>query len=261
LCAPLRSWDKVASCLNRDGFGVLRYDQPGHDASDAPTDSSTTSFESLASDVKELLETLKIDCLYACIGVSMGAATGIYFVTAFPGVVEKLIICDTITCSAAVAGVQDVFAPRVEAARNAGNLDAIVEQTIERWFSSAWRSANYSEVQRMRSIMKDTRVDGFTACCNALQSESFDLRPLVARLGDSVKGVLFGVGELDANLPQTMEMLRAETQKSFDRAGSKAEIQLRKIKGAGHVCMLHRWVGWFLRHGHRISVADAVEQS
>jgi len=236
LCAPLPSWDKVASRLESDGFGVLRYDQPGHGASDAPADISTTTFASLAKDVRHLLEALRIHRLHAWIGVSMGAATGVYFATASPGVVEKLVICDIVTCSAAVAGVQDVFAPRVEAAQRAGNMDAIVEQTLERWFSRAWRDANVEEVARMRRIMGETEVKGFAACCNALQSPAFDLRPLMAQLGKCVQDALFMVGELDASLPQSMEELRSRAQGGFEGVASDVRVRMQVIKGAGHVC-------------------------
>ena len=60
--------------------------------------------------------------------------------------------------------------------------------------------------------MQTTTVDGFVACCSALISRSFDLRPLAPQLRRCVKQVCLVVGENDANLPESMELLRRDLQ-------------------------------------------------
>lgn len=237
LCAPFRLWDHVVPVLNARGFRTLRYDQPGHGASSAPKSLDAT-MDSMAVDVHSLLQNLGISRLHSWVGVSMGAAIGIYFVTRYPGVVGNLVICDTISSSPVNMGLDDVFKPRVEAARHAGNMEGITQGTMERWFGREWLERNPEEAKRLRGIMLGTTVDGFETCCHALRSPSFDLRPLFAKVGSSVERALCVVGEKDANLPQTMADMRDKIQAGFSAAGKDNKIDLVVIKAAGHVCFI-----------------------
>lgn len=238
LCAPYCTWDAVVQQLNIHGIAVLRYDQPGHGLSESPGNADETTFESLADDVAALLRHLQISKLDAWVGVSMGSATGVVFATRYPGVIDKLIVCDTISCSPRVAGTPDVFETRSQAAVEAGNMDDIVEQTIDRWFTQAWRQKNPDELSRVRSIMQTTTVNGFAACCHALSAPTFDLRPLAPKLADCVKEVTLAVGENDANLPQSMKELQILIQGGFSNDGEGKMINLHVLKNAGHVCYL-----------------------
>jgi hypothetical protein len=132
-----------------------------------------------------------------------------------------------------VAGITDVFGPRADLAQKEGNMTSLVDGTLNRWFSETWRKSNPEEVQRMHGIMMETTVDGFVTCCRALQSSSFDLKSLASKIGNSVDSVLLVVGELDANLPQEMDLLRSQIQEGFD---ASRPVELRVIKQAGHVC-------------------------
>lgn len=234
LCAPFTAWDPVVPIINKHGFRSLRLDQPGHGDSSAPASLDTTTFDTMTDDVQHLLKTLKITKLHAWVGVSMGAAAGIVFTTKYPGVVRKLAICDTISCSPINAGIDDPFGPRVDSARKEGHMDNITQATLERWFGQEWLAANPSETNRMRGLMSRTSIDGFETCCNALRDQSFDLRPLFGKVGRSVEDVVCVVGEKDANLPQTMEVMRDEIEK-----GSPGkQVELRTVKNAGHVCFI-----------------------
>ncbi|KAM0224389.1 hypothetical protein ACHAQD_001958 [Fusarium lateritium] len=234
LTAPLSVWDHVVEALNRNGYRTLRYDQPGHGGSSAPEDLSPT-FDSMAEDVEYLLTMLEISKVYSWIGVSMGASAGIYFTTKFPNIVSKLAICDTISSSPVNAGTEDAFGPRVAAAREAGTLDPTIQSTLERWFGKDWLASNPEETERMRTVMSGTTIDGFEACCNALRSETFDLRPRFGKIGESVDDAVCIVGENDANLPQTMADMRDKIQEGFEAAGKSNKIDLVVIKNAGHV--------------------------
>lgn len=239
LMAPYPTWDYFVSHLLSHNYRVLCYDQVGHgDSTTDPATTETTTFHDLANDVRILLDTLEIKELYAFIGISMGAATGVYFSVQNPGRVKNLVLCDTIPHSAAVGGVPDVFEPRVQTAKKEGSLETLVEATLQRWFSEEWRGRNPEEVQRVRKIMGITKVDGFVACCRALQSKDFDLRPLSRELGKAVESVMIVVGELDANLPITMKELRDRIQEGFDDAGKHREVAFHVVKGAGHVCVV-----------------------
>lgn len=227
LCAPYRTWDHLVERLD---FQVIRYDQVGHGHST----SAPVTFERLADDVMELLKHLDIERVHY-IGVSMGAATGVYFAARYPGVVRKLVVCDTISASPVNMGVDDVFAKRAKAAPS--DMNAILDGTVERWFSKGWRDRNEQEVARIREIMETTSVDGFVACCGALSSKDFDLRPLVRSL--DVEEVMLVVGESDANLPQTM----AELKRSIE---GRVKVRMEVVKSAGHVCYLDNLEGFLM---------------
>ncbi|KAH7305803.1 Alpha/Beta hydrolase protein [Stachybotrys elegans] len=237
LCAPLQVWDHVVPAINQKGFRTLRYDQPGHGGSSAPPALDTT-FDSMADDVSELLKALKITKLHAWVGVSMGAAEGFYFVTRYPGIVSKFVVCDTIASSPVNAGVEDAFGPRVAAVRQSRTMEKAVQETMERWFGNDFIAANKDEAERMRSIMLSTTIDGFETCCHALRSSSFDLHPLYEKVAGGVDDALFVVGEKDANLPQAMDKMREEVQQGFAAAGKPKQLDLVVIKNAGHVCFI-----------------------
>lgn len=192
----------------------------------------------MVEDVRHLLQHLGVAKAHGWIGVSMGAATGIYFVARYPGVVSRLAVCDTISCSPVNAGTPDPFAARVAAARQVGHMNDITRATMERWFGMDWIAANPDEASRMRSIMLRTSVDGFEACCAALTSAFFDLRPLFREVGAGVDDAVCIVGEKDANLPQTMHDMRAQIQAGFAAAGKPRDVRLQVIRDAGHVCFI-----------------------
>ncbi|CZR63979.1 related to 3-oxoadipate enol-lactonase II [Phialocephala subalpina] len=239
LCTPYHMWHHFVPRLHELNFQVLQYNQIGHGESTVdPSTVDDTTFDTLADDVKQLLDSLKIQKLHAWVGISMGAATGIVFCAQNPGLVERLVICDTISCSPSALGAGDPFGPRVDAARSAGNLEATIEQTLARWFWEDWRKSHGEELHWMRSLMSKTKVEGFVACCAALRKMSFDLRPLFGKLGTSVDEILLVVGELDADLPQTMAIMRDGIQQGFEAAGKTDEVRLAIIKGAGHVSVV-----------------------
>ncbi|OLN94111.1 3-oxoadipate enol-lactonase 1 [Colletotrichum chlorophyti] len=234
LSAPFALWDKVVKWLHSNGFRTLRFDQPGHGRSTAPK-GLDTEFESMADDVHFLLGSLKIGKLFAWVGVSMGAATSFYFVTKYPGVVQKLAVCDTISSSPKLAGVDDTFGPRAKAAGEAGNMLEQVEGTMQRWFGEDWVKNNPEEASRVRAIMNGTSVEGFQTCIHALRSDKFDIRPLFERVGSGVDEALLVVGEKDANLPQAMSEMRDKVQLGFKAAGKDRKVELKVIEKAGHV--------------------------
>lgn len=248
LCASLGFWDRIVTALrasNRN-FSVLRFDYPGHggiSTTGTREEMEGTTFDSLAEDVKKLLDHLEIRDLWAWIGVSMGASLGVVFAYKFGGPdfpIHRLIVCDTTSCSPVNAGLQDTFGPRVAAAREAGSMDKTVDETLERWFGRDWIKANEGEAGRLRGLMRRTTLDGYETCCIALRSASYDIRPMVKKLGpDKVAFVMYVVGENDANLPQTMDELRATTG-----GGRADEPKLHVIKGAGHVSFIDGEKQW-----------------
>ncbi|KAJ9164807.1 3-oxoadipate enol-lactonase [Coniochaeta hoffmannii] len=231
LCAPLSAWDRVVPVLSTAGFAVLRYDQPGHGTSGVPANLQSTTFDTLADDVAALLAHLALQRLHGWVGVSMGASTGVYFAARYPGVVRRLVVCDTVSGAPVNLGVADPFVARVRAMREAGSLDGLLRATMERWFGRAWMDSNPAEAVRMRDVSEGTTMDGFETCCAALSDPGYDLRgPRLEAAGRGCEEALVVVGEKDADLPTTMREIRAGLEK-----GSGKPVELEVIKGAGHV--------------------------
>ena len=234
LCAPYATWDKVVPQLHNEGFSVLRYDQPGHGLSSAPGNISETTFATLANDVTQLLAHLGIKELAAWIGVSMGGATGMHVAASHPGLIKTLIVCD---CPSSHAGPRMVLAPLPEVVGKAGEMAGIADGLGRKWFSDEWRAANSEEWERVLGIMRQTSVDGFRTCINALTDGSFDLTGIAPKIGTCVNVAAFVVGERDGKLPETMAVLRDAVQEGFNNSGrTDYKVPLSVVPGAGHIC-------------------------
>ncbi|KAJ9131336.1 Alpha/beta-hydrolase [Pleurostoma richardsiae] len=253
LSAQYHFWDDVVSALHASGLRVLRYDYPGHCASTAPADLASTTFASLADDVFRLLTSPHvISCfagrnqpgelvpfLHAWIGVSMGAALGVYFAIAHPGLIKNLVLCDTVLCSPGNAGQPDPFGARVEAARKDGSMAPTVQQTMERWFGGEWIASNPEQAERLRELMLTTTLDGYETCIAALQSPTFDLRPLAPKVATGIEHALIVVGEKDADLPVKMRQLQEGIERGFREAERTSEtVSFVVIANAGHLCFI-----------------------
>ena len=237
LAADSSTWDRVAYVIHDQGFRVLRYDNPGHGQSGVPSESeiSSMTFDILADEVYYLLQHLGITRLHAWIGNSMGGVKGVYFVARHPGIVNKLVVVDSIASSPAVAGVADPFASRVSAAKEAGTLSQDLLNTRKRWFGEDWMAANPDETERIEKSMATTTVPGFEACCRALGSPSFDLRPLYPMIGKGSEEALMVVGENDGDLPSKMQDMQKAIEESLRGHGKKVPVQMEVVKSAGHV--------------------------
>lgn len=240
LCAAIGFWDDVATVLEGKGFQILRFDYPGHggvSTTGSRQQILATTFDTFADDVQALLSYLGLVKLFAWVGVSLGASLGIIFSVRFPGVVARLVVCDTISSSPINAGAVDSFGPRVEAARNDGGMGRTASETLERWFGKSWIEDHLSQAQKLKTLMEKTTLDGYETCCAALRGDTYDLRPLTGNLlgGGCVETVLMIVGENDANLPETMEELRATTGNG---------VKLEVIPKAGHLSFVDGFDQW-----------------
>ena len=75
-------------------------------------------------------------------------------------------------------------------------MEAIVEPTIERWFTEPFRRQDLPILDKVRAMIRATPVAGFIGCAKALQG--LDLMP---RLGRVAAPTLFLVGAQDIGTP------------------------------------------------------------
>jgi 3-oxoadipate enol-lactonase len=144
-------------------FQVLRYDARGHGASDAPAGDYT--MDQLGHDVLGLLDALEISQAAFC-GISMGGAVGQWLAVNAPERLTALVLANT----APNFGTPELWEVRRKAVLE-GGMQAIVDTTMERFFSSQNQRSAYAE--SVRNVFLGTDAKGYVACCAALRDAGF----------------------------------------------------------------------------------------
>ena len=212
LATNLSMWDEQAELL-RDRFHILRYDQRGHGGTDAPE--GAYDFDSLIADAVALFDAFEIKRTHF-VGLSMGGMTAVDLAEKHPERLNRVVACDCGPASTPQSAQQ--WAERIAIGR-ANGMEALVEQTIQRWFPAEFLASNPAAVGKVREMVRTTPLNGFVGCAYALSN--FDLRP---GLGTIKSDMLFMCGTKDASLPGTKALNAAVS-------GSK----LVEIPGAGHI--------------------------
>jgi 3-oxoadipate enol-lactonase len=189
LATSLAMWDPQMEMLTST-YRVLRYDTRGHGGSDAPEGDYTLDL--LADDLLALLDALDIAATHY-VGLSMGGMIGQTAVLRDPARFLSLALCDT--ASRIPPEAPPVWAGRIRTARQRG-MQALVEPTIDRWFSPAYRASAVLEVDRVREMIRATPVAGYCGCSHAISR--LDLTDRLAAIG---LPTLLIVGEDDPGTP------------------------------------------------------------
>ena len=132
------------------------------------------AIEQLGSDVLALLDTLGIERAHYC-GLSMGGATGMWLAVNAPHRIERLVLCNTTPW----LGPPATLNARIETLLRDG-MPAMVEATLERWFTPEFRAREPLAVDRIRQVFLTAPVDGYVGCCEALRD--MDQRATLARI-------------------------------------------------------------------------------
>ncbi|WP_102227075.1 3-oxoadipate enol-lactonase [Acidimangrovimonas sediminis] len=190
-------WAFQVAALAQD-YRIIRYDTRGHGLSSAAP--GEYSFALLAGDVAALLAHLGVRRASFC-GISMGGMTGLQLALSRPGLVDRLVLCNT----AARIGSAESWSTRIDAVR-AGTLAAMSADLVSRWLSDPFRAAEPGLVQVLCDMLARTPDEGYIANCAALRDG--DLR---ARLGEIAQPTLIISGSEDqaATTAQAREMAQA----------------------------------------------------
>jgi len=162
LGSSLVMWGPQMESL-RTHFQVLRYDTRGHGGTESPAGSYT--LEMLGEDVIALLDALKISRVHF-VGLSLGGMIGQYLGLSHPARLRSLALCST--AAALPPEAQPLWDERIETARVRG-LQALVDATLERWFTSAYLQKNPPMLGIIRRQFLETSPDGFIGCCEAIR--------------------------------------------------------------------------------------------
>ncbi len=162
LASSLRMWDPQMD-LMESHFRVLRYDTRGHGGSEAPAGAYT--IELLGEDAVGLLDGLGIDKV-RWVGLSMGGMIGQCLALNHADRIKSLALCDTAAIVPAEA--QPIWQERIETARHKG-LKALVESTMERWFTPSFLSHDAKWLKLIRNEFLMTPVQGYIGCSEAIR--------------------------------------------------------------------------------------------
>lgn len=162
-----RMWDTQIAGLSKH-YRVLRYDQRGHGASDAPQ--GAYSMDRLGRDVINLIDALGCDRVHFC-GLSLGGMVGQWLAVHAPQRLDRLVLANT----AAYMGPPANWQTRIEGVLRDG-MAPLAEASLARWFSPDFPSANPDAVAPIRAMLLACNPQGYAGCCAAIRD--MDMRPI-----------------------------------------------------------------------------------
>jgi 3-oxoadipate enol-lactonase len=161
LGTDLTMWDDQVGAFTKQ-FRLVRYDRRGHGKSGVPAGPYT--MERLGKDALAIMDGLGLGQVNWC-GLSMGGMVGMWLGANAPERIDKLILSNT---SPYMGAAPDLWNERIKTALTAG-MPALVEATLERWFTKAFRERNPKVMARIREMVLATPPKGYAACCEGIR--------------------------------------------------------------------------------------------
>lgn len=167
LGTTIEMWDaQVAALAGR--YRCLRYDTRGHGRSKVGPAGAT--IDDLAGDLAALLDTLSISEAHV-VGLSLGGITAQALALRHPAKVRSLTLMATSAC---IPGEWNERAALIEAQ----GMGAIVDATMQRWFTPAFQTAAAAAAIRARFL--GIEPAGYAECCRVIAKT--DLRPEIGAI-------------------------------------------------------------------------------
>jgi 3-oxoadipate enol-lactonase len=192
LACDSRMWENEIKALSRR-YKMLAIDTRGHGGSDAPGGAYT--LDMLSDDVKGVFDALGVKEAH-WIGLSMGGIIAQHAALKYPGIFKSMVLADT--TSGYAPGAEKLWAERVANVRAKG-VGAIVQGTLERWFTEPFRKAHPEVIDKVGSWIAQTPDNGFCGCASALPTIA-----VTARLKELKVPALVICGEQDGGTPPAM---------------------------------------------------------
>ena len=189
LGSNLSMWDFQLSVLEPH-FRVLRYDTRGHGGSQ--TTPGAYSLDLLGDDAIALLDILGFEQVH-WVGLSMGGMIGQNLALRHSNRLLSLSLCDTM--AQLPSETQSIWQERIGIARNKG-LDALVDSTMERWFTAPYRAQDPAALKLIRQYFLSTSIDGYIGCSEAIRQLDY-----LDQLKAITLATLIIVGEQDMGTP------------------------------------------------------------
>jgi 3-oxoadipate enol-lactonase len=203
LACDSRMWEAEAKALSAR-FKVLCVDTRGHGGTSAPAGDYTLDL--LAADTKALFDVLGVKKPH-WIGLSMGGMIAQIVELNYPGTFASMVLADTSSGYGAAAAA--AWDERIAAVRAKG-IGAIVQGTLERWFTEPFRKSHPEVVDKVGGWIAQTPVNGYCGCGKALPKLN-----ATPRLGEIKVPTLVICGEQDMGTPPAMaQVIHAGIQDS-----------------------------------------------
>lgn len=217
LACDLSMWDSQMAALTPH-FRVLRFDTRGHGQSSAPPDSEEAyGWDRLSGDVLGLLDGLGITRTHFA-GLSMGGMIGQHVALRAPQRIDRLVLADT--SSRYPPAAIPLWVERIRLVQEKG-MEALVDSTLERWFTAPFRAAHADVVGRIAGLIRTTPPAGYTGCGRTIPTLN-----ITQRLNELTHPTLVIVGAEDGGTPPAMAREIAEAIR-----GARLEI----IPDAAHL--------------------------
>ena len=185
LATDLQVWDGQMEALSQH-FRVLRLDMRGHGGSEATF--PPYSLELLVSDAIAALDALDIEHAHV-MGLSIGAMIALGMAIEHPSRVDRLIVADA--RADAPQPYVDMWDAAIRTIQGSG-IGPVIDQSVERWFTPAFRTREPAAVERVRTTALGTSIDGYVGCARAVQQVAY-----LSSLHRITSPTLFIVGEKD----------------------------------------------------------------
>jgi len=189
LATHMRVWQPQLEALAAE-YRVLRYDIRGHGRSEVPL--PPYALAELTEDAVALLDALGIDRVH-WVGLSLGGMIGQQLALSHPDRLLSLTLADT--TSQVPAEAAPAWDERAETAQSQG-MDPLVEPTLERWLTPAFREREAQVTEEIREMIRGTPPQGYAGCCQAIKQLA-----LTERLPAIALPALVMVGEADEGTP------------------------------------------------------------
>ncbi|MGE5689076.1 MAG: alpha/beta fold hydrolase [Pseudomonadota bacterium] len=144
---------------------VIRYDHPGHGASDA----GPRTLEGFAEAALAVADEVGVDRFAFC-GLSLGGMVGMWLGANAPERLERLVLC----CTAPHLPPPQGWLDRAATVRREG-VGAVADAVVGRWFTD-----RFPDRDRWRDVLASTPREGYARACEAIAA--MDLRPDLARI-------------------------------------------------------------------------------
>ena len=179
-------------------FRVLRYDQRGHGASDAPV--GAYSMDRLGRDVIELLDALEIETVDFC-GLSLGGMTGQWLGIREPGRLRRLVLANT----SSFMGPPANWDARISLVLDQG-MAPLAQASADRWFTPAFAATASDSIAPILATLEVTSPQGYAGCCAAIRD--MDMRSTVSLVTSPVL-VIGGSEDPATPLPHSEVLARS----------------------------------------------------
>ncbi|MGH8466428.1 MAG: alpha/beta fold hydrolase, partial [Pseudomonas sp.] len=211
-----RFWAEQAASLSAH-FRVLRFDPWGHGHSPAPP--ADCNFAAIREGVVQLWDRLGI-ARSTVVGLGFGGSLALALGLAYPQRVTRIA---AFCCRTRQPDDRRQFwRVRCEAAQIQG-MDSLSDATVDRWLNADFRAHHPQVDQLLRSMMKNTTLDGYLAYVRAFIEMDFSEQVTHLRVP-----TLLVAGEHDHGGGPVADMQAMATQ--------NPRVTLEVIKGVGHIC-------------------------